>query len=135
MLEKIDRRMGQDLMINLKDLLPLIQSVTIPVLVSVITMLIKKNYDLREEGKQELKAIKKEEIRQADARGKVLMYMSRQELLSRMGTALQRGYTTQKEYDELSQLYDAYISLGGNSTAKHLWEDRYTRLPLKNEEV
>lgn len=128
--------MGErDAVISLRDIVPVVNSIVVPVLVGIITMIANKNYSLKLKNREDMKKLKKEENRQARARGKVLMYMSRQELLTRIGHALERGYTTQREYDELSELYDAYISLGGNSTAKHLWEDRYVKLEIRNEEV
>lgn len=112
---------------------PVINMIIIPVLVATLTMILRKNYELRDKNKDT--RLKLERVRdiKTNAQGAVLMYMARKELLVRMDIALTRGYTTQEEYDELSELYDAYVTLGGNSTVHHMWEDKYSKLKIVKE--
>lgn len=112
---------------------PIINMIVIPVLVAALTMILRKNYELRDKNKDTRLKLEHARDIKTNAQGAVLMYMARKELLIRMDTALTRGYTTQEEYDELSELYDAYITLGGNSTVHHVWEDKYSRLKIVKE--
>lgn len=112
---------------------PIINMIVIPVLVAVLTMILRKNYELRDKNKDTRLKLEHARDIKTNAQGAVLMYMARKELLVRMDTALTRGYTTQEEYDELSELYDAYVTLGGNSTVHHMWEDKYSRLKIVKE--
>lgn len=112
---------------------PIINMIVIPVLVATLTMILRKNYELRDKNKDTRLKLEHARDIKTNAQGAVLMYMARKELLVRMDTALTRGYTTQEEYDELSELYDAYIALGGNSTVHHMWEDKYSRLKIVKE--
>lgn len=112
---------------------PIINMIVIPVLVAALTMILRKNYELRDKNKDTRLKLEHARDIKTNAQGSVLMYMARKELLIRMDTALTRGYTTQEEYDELSELYDAYITLGGNSTVHHVWEDKYSRLKIVKE--
>jgi hypothetical protein len=107
--------------------------IVIPVLVAALTMILRKNYELRDKNKDNRLKLEHTRDIKTNAQGAVLMYMARKELLVRMDTALTRGYTTQEEYDELSELYDAYVTLGGNSTVHHMWEDKYSRLKIVKE--
>lgn len=108
----------------------IIDMIVIPVLVAALTMILRKNYELRDKNKDTCLKLEQARDIKTNAQGAVLMYMARKELLVRIDTALTRGYTTQEEYDELSELYDAYVTLGGNSTVHHMWEDKYSRLKV-----
>ena len=112
---------------------PIIDMIVIPVLVAALTMILRKNYELRDKNKDNRLKLEHARDIKTNAQGAVLMYMARKELLVRMDTALTRGYTTQEEYDELSELYNAYVTLGGNSTVHHMWEDKYSRLKIVKE--
>lgn len=112
---------------------PVIDMIVIPVLVAALTMILRKNYELRDKNKDTRLKLEQARDIKRNARGAVLMYMARKELLVRVDTALTRGYTTQEEYDELSELYDAYVTLGGNSTVHHMWEDKYSKLKIVKE--
>ena len=112
---------------------PIIDMIVIAVLVAALTMILRKNYELRDKNKDTRLKLERTRDIKTNAQGAVLMYMARKELLIRMDAALTRGYTTQEEYDELSELYDAYIPLGGNSTVHHMWEDKYSKLKIVKE--
>ena len=112
---------------------PIINMIVIPVLVATLTMILRKNYELRDKNKDTRLKLEHARDIKTNAQGAILMYMARKELLARMDTALTRGYTTQEEYDELSELYDVYITLGGNSTVHHVWEDKYSKLKIVKE--
>ena len=112
---------------------PIIDMIVIPVLVAALTMILRKNYELRDKNKDTRLKLEHARDIKTNAQGAVLMYMARKELLMRMDTSLTRGYTTQEEYDELSELYNAYVTLGGNSTVHHMWEDKYSRLKIVKE--
>jgi hypothetical protein len=112
---------------------PIINMIVIPVLVAALTMSSRKNYELRDRNKDTRLKLEHARDIKTNAQGAVLMYMARKELLVKLDTALTRGYTTQEEYDELSELYDAYVTLGGNSTVHHMWEDKYSRLKIVKE--
>lgn len=113
---------------------PIIDMIVIPVLVAALTMILRKNYELRDKNKDTRLKLEHARDVKTNAQGAVLMYMARKELLVRLDAALTREYTTQEEYDELSELYDAYITLGGNSTVHHMWEDKYSKLKILKEE-
>ena len=112
---------------------PIIDMIVIPVLVAALTMILRKNYELRDKNKDTRLKLEHTRDIKTNAQGAVLMYVARKELLVRMDTALTRGYTTQEEYEELSELYDAYVTLGGNSTVHHVWEDKYSKLKIVKE--
>ena len=112
---------------------PIIDMIVIPVLVAALTMILRKNYELRDKNKDNRLKLEHARDIKTNAQGAVLMYVARKELLVRMDTALTRGYTTQEEYEELSELYDAYVTLGGNSTVHHVWEDKYSKLKIVKE--
>ena len=46
--------------------------------------------------------------------------------------AIQRGYTTPDEIDNISQIYQPYTDLGGNGSGKEMYQ-RFLRLPIKEE--
>lgn len=43
-----------------------------------------------------------------------------------------RGWTTLDDFDNITHLYDAYVSLDGNGTGKELYE-RVKKLPMKGD--
>lgn len=47
--------------------------------------------------------------------------------------ALERGYTSEGEMDDIVQIYDPYTALGGNGTGKQIYE-RYIKLPIRRQE-
>ena len=46
--------------------------------------------------------------------------------------ACERGWTTEGEMDNITQIYKPYEELGGNGTGKEMYK-RYINLPLKGE--
>ena len=46
--------------------------------------------------------------------------------------AIRRGYTTVMEFDNITELYNAYHAMGGNGTGTELYE-RVKKLPLHNK--
>lgn len=54
----------------------------------------------------------------------------RYRLIKDLGQALSRGYTDLKEFQELTNLYESYKTLGGNSVVDGMYE-RYCILEVK----
>ena len=49
------------------------------------------------------------------------------------GEALERGYTTVEDYEELSALYTNYKEIGGNGKIEALY-NRFRKLPINKQE-
>lgn len=47
-----------------------------------------------------------------------------------MKTAMDKGYTTETEYADIREMFNAYKDLGGNGVISHLYED-YHELPMR----
>lgn len=103
-----------------------ILSITSGVLVSIIVGLYNDNKKLRQAKKEADKVNKK-------ADDDLILGLARLTLKNSIETALERGYTTTGEYDVIYELFTAYINKGGNGTVKHLFNDRYNSLKVKEE--
>lgn len=57
-----------------------------------------------------------------DNAGKLLMSVSRNQLISRGQTYIERGYITMDEYEEYESDYQIYSALGGNGLARRVFE-------------
>ena len=64
----------------------------------------------------------------------LLLGIARGFLMDKMQKSLNRGFTTQAEYEVINDLYKPYIKCGGNGVVRHLFEDRYNSLKVKEHE-
>ena len=70
--------------------------------------------------------------KKTDYQNKALMLMLRQELKTLSKNYIEAGEITQEQYDEFSEIYETYHSLGGNGLATKLF-DEIKKLDLKGE--
>ena len=68
-----------------------------------------------------------------DANADGTLALLRFRLKEEISLALSRGYTTDTEYEVISDMYAAYKALGGNHTIKHMFED-YEELEVRKGE-
>lgn len=101
-------------------------SITTSVLSGLLLYFIKENVQLKKKYKEETKEKRKNE-------DELLLGVARVLLIDKMQKALDRGYTTQAEYEVVDELYKPYIKSGGNGVVKHLFEDRYNSIKVKHE--
>lgn len=99
-------------------------TITTTVLSGLLLYFFKENINLRKQQKKE----KEKTQENSDA---LLLGVARVLLTDKIQTALDRGETTQAEYEVIEELYKPYISNGGNGVVKHLFEDRYNKLKVK----
>ena len=63
----------------------------------------------------------------------MILGITRLHLKETMEKAITRGYTTSSEYEVVNKLFKAYVSNGGNGTIKHIFEDEYDELKIKDQ--
>lgn len=102
-------------------------SITCTVLSGLLLYFIKENIKLNKKQKKDQEEKKKNE-------DELLLGVARVLLIDKMQKALDRGYTTQSEYEVVDELYKPYIKSGGNGVVKHLFEDRYNNIKVKQAE-
>ena len=83
-----------------------------------------------EQAKQD--ELKKEERR--NNKDNLLLGLARVSLINKMQESLDRGFTTQADYEVVEALYESYRKLGGNGVVEHLFEHRYNTLRVKEHE-
>lgn len=93
----------------------------------------------KEDDKKDNKSKAKQEEEKIKAKRKkdkedLLLGLARILLINKMQESLDRGFTTQADYEVISALYDPYRELGGNGAVEHLFEDRYKQLKVKEHE-
>lgn len=93
----------------------------------------------KEDDKKDVLEKEKKERERLSAENKqnntdLLLGVARVFLIDKMQKALDRGFTTQAEYEVINDLYKPYIKCGGNGVVKHLFEDRYNNLKVKEHE-
>lgn len=106
---------------------PILYSITTTVLSGLLLFFIKEYIRLIKKSAKD----KKEASKNEDA---LLLGVARVLLIEKMQIALDRGYTTQTEYEVIEELYKPYADCGGNGVVKHLFEDRYNGLKVKHHE-
>ena len=89
----------------------------------------KKDED--EEAKQQEKIKKQKRHKDKD---NLLLGLARISLINKMQESLDRGFTTQADYEVITALYEPYKELGGNGVVEHLFEYRYNTLKVKEHE-
>lgn len=69
------------------------------------------------------------------AETRMLMGLAHDRIMYLSGHYLKRGYITKEEYEDLiTYLYEPYLELGGNGSAKHIIEDKVNKLPVMSHE-
>lgn len=106
-------------------------SITTTVLSGLLLYFIKENIKLKQQHNKEKEDRLKEEQSKQENRDELLLGVARVLLSEKIQDALERGETTQSEYEIIEELYKPYIKNGGNGTVKHLFEDRYNSLKVK----
>lgn len=106
-------------------------SITTTVLSGLLLYFVKENIKLRKQQKIDKEADKKRQIEDQQNRDELLLGVARVLLSDKIQAALDRGETTQSEYEIIEDLYKPYIANGGNGTVRHLFEDRYNSLKVK----
>jgi hypothetical protein len=101
------------------------------VLSGLLLWFIKEYVKLKTEKENKREQEHKEELKKQELRDDLLLGVARVLLMDKMQTALDRGYTTQDEYEVVEELYKPYILDGGNGVVKHLFEDKYNRIAIK----
>lgn len=109
----------------------IISSLTITILGGIILALYKDNRNLRLSRKNAHIEKEKNEAKRQENRDSLLLGVARVLLCNRMQEAIERGETTQSEYEIIDELYKPYVQTGGNGVVKHLFEDRYKNLKVK----
>ena len=108
-------------------------SITTTVISGLLVFFVKEYIKLKKQLKEEKEEKELEEKRKQEDRDELLLGVARILLLDKMQIALDRGYTTQAEYDVIEALYKPYIKSNGNGTVKHTFEDRYNQIKIKKE--
>lgn len=65
-----------------------------------------------------------------DPETRLLLGIAHDRIVFLCTTAIDRGYTTTGEMDNIEQIYGPYSEMGGNGTGKEMFE-RYSNLPIK----
>lgn len=68
--------------------------------------------------------------RKKDPEAKLLLGIAHDRIIYLCEKAMERGWTTSGEMDNISQIYMPYAEMGGNGTGKTMFE-RYKNLPIK----
>lgn len=64
---------------------------------------------------------------------KALIGLLHERIYERCEEVIDRGYITREEYENLQYLYQPYIEMGGNGTARRLFEE-VNRMPIREGE-
>ena len=104
---------------------PIISNVIFPIIVAYIGFKYKNFFNEKEKEQKEYK----ERNIAIDA---ILKDLARMSILNRVDKAVDRGYTTLKEYEEINEVYEGYRNLHGNGTVEHAIEDFYKKLLAEN---
>lgn len=105
-------------------------TITTSVLSGLLIWFVKEYFRIKKEHDETKKERLKEENDKQKTRDDLLLGVVRVFLIDKMQSALDRGYTTQAEYEVVVELYKPYIKSGGNGTVKHLFEDRYNKIKV-----
>ena len=97
----------------------------------VLLFTYKENKRLKKEHTKELENTQKKAAEKQNNMDELLLGLARILLTRTMMEALERGYTTQSEYEVVTELYKPYRANGGNGVVKHIFEDRYQTLKVK----
>lgn len=106
-------------------------TITTSILSGLLLFFITEYFKLKKAIKEKERKIEVEEKEKQENRNALLLGVARVLLTDLMMKALDRGETTQVEYEIITELYKPYINDGGNGVVKHLFEDRYNKLKVK----
>lgn len=67
-----------------------------------------------------------------DPEAQLLLGIAHDRIIFLCQKAVERGWTTTGEMDNITQIYTPYTALGGNGTGKAMYE-RYLQLPMHEE--
>lgn len=109
----------------------IITTITTSILSGLLLFFIKEYFKLKKAIKEKERKIEVEENEKQENRDALLLGVARVLLTDLMMKALERGETSQAEYEIVTELYKPYIKDGGNGVVKHLFEDRYNKLKVK----
>lgn len=70
--------------------------------------------------------------RKKNPESRLLLGMAHDRIVFLCEKACERGWTTSGEMDNITQIYQPYVQLGGNGTGKNMYE-RYIKLPMKKD--
>lgn len=101
-------------------------SLAVAILSSLLVSVIKTNNRLRNDRRQSREKLEK-------INSNLTLSMARIMLQDRMKKDIAKGYVAQEDYAVTKELYDAYISGGGNGVIKHLHDQQYDKLPIKED--
>lgn len=69
------------------------------------------------------------------AEARMLMGLAHDRIMYLSMHYIKRGYITKEEYEDLiTYLYEPYLELGGNGSARHIIEDKVNKLPVISHE-
>lgn len=106
-------------------------TITTSILSGLLLFFITEYFKLKKTIKEKEHQIEVKEKEKQEDRDALLLGVARALLNNMIFTALDRGETTQEEYEIIDGLYQPYIRNGGNGVVKHLFEDRYNKLKVK----
>lgn len=68
-----------------------------------------------------------------DAKSKMILGLGHDRIVTLCMEYLRRGYITKNEYEDLNKyLYEPYLKMGGNGSAKHMIE-KVDKLPIRDK--
>lgn len=70
--------------------------------------------------------------RKKDPEAQILLGIGHDRIVYLCRKAIQRGYTTTEEVDNITGIYEPYTKMGGNGSGKKVYTE-YMKLPLKEE--
>lgn len=106
-------------------------SITTTVLSGLLLYFVKENIRLKQQQKKEKQEDLQKQKEKQENSDELLLGVARVLLSDKIQKALDHGETTQSEYEIIDELYKPYIKNGGNGVVKHLFEDRYKNLKVK----
>lgn len=106
-------------------------TLAVSVLSGLLLFYFKENKRLKEQHRKELLQAQNKATEKQNNRDELLLGVARVLLNNTIMGALERGFTTQSEYEIVDELYKPYVANGGNGVVKHLFEDRYQTLKVK----
>lgn len=95
---------------------------------------LRKIDDKKDEKSEEKEQQEKAKQKRNKDKDDLLLGLARISLINKMQESLDRGFTTQADYEVISALYEPYKELGGNGVVEHLYEHRYNMLKVKEHE-
>lgn len=77
-----------------------------------------------------LVAMRRKRSKEQQAMAKVIKAMARKEIMDAYQLYIVEGHhMTVERFDQLTEIYEAYVDLGGNGTAKRMYEEIKAKRP------